>query len=90
MPGVIFILIEKIKCNYLQRRNGHKNPTECPSVPDTMNEEQFVHDHVFHFSHLHALNWLDVVSRSKANSVETSSLGSHQDINRIDRNNAGQ
>lgn len=35
---------------------------------------QFVHDHVIHFYHLHALDWIDVVSAAKANPTATSNL----------------
>jgi len=35
---------------------------------------QFVQDHVIHFYHLHALDWVDIVSALKADPVKTSSL----------------
>lgn len=35
---------------------------------------QFVQDHVIHFYHLHALDWVDVVSALKADPQKTSSL----------------
>ena len=35
---------------------------------------QFVHDHVMHFYHLHALDWVDVVSALKADPKATSEL----------------
>ena len=35
---------------------------------------QHVHDHVMHFYHLHALDWVDVVSALKADPKETSAL----------------
>jgi hydrogenase large subunit len=35
---------------------------------------QFVHDHVMHFYHLHALDWVDVVSALKADPKATSAL----------------
>lgn len=36
---------------------------------------QFVHDHVMHFYHLHALDWVDVVSALKADPAATGKLG---------------
>jgi len=36
--------------------------------------QQYVHDHVMHFYHLHALDWVDVVSALKANPKETSRI----------------
>ena len=35
---------------------------------------QYVHDHVMHFYHLHALDWVDVVSSLKADPKATSAL----------------
>ena len=35
---------------------------------------QYVHDHVMHFYHLHALDWVDVVSALKADPKATSTL----------------
>lgn len=35
---------------------------------------QFVQDHVIHFYHLHALDWVDIVSALKADPVKTASL----------------
>ena len=35
---------------------------------------QYVHDHVIHFYHLHALDWVDVVSSLKADPGKTASL----------------
>jgi hydrogenase large subunit len=35
---------------------------------------QYVHDHVMHFYHLHALDWVDVVSALKADPKKTSQL----------------
>lgn len=35
---------------------------------------QFVQDHVIHFYHLHALDWVDIVSALKADPAKTSSL----------------
>ncbi|MFZ5624725.1 MAG: nickel-dependent hydrogenase large subunit [Gemmatimonadota bacterium] len=35
---------------------------------------QFVHDHVMHFYHLHALDWVDVVSALQADPAETARI----------------
>src|SRR5512139_2086553 len=35
---------------------------------------QFVHDHVMHFYHLHALDWVDVVSALKADPNEAAKI----------------
>jgi hydrogenase large subunit len=39
-----------------------------------MSGAQYVHDHVMHFYHLHALDWVDVVSALKADPQATSQL----------------
>lgn len=37
---------------------------------------QFVHDHVIHFYHLHALDWVDLMSALQADPAQTSALAS--------------
>jgi [NiFe] hydrogenase large subunit len=39
-----------------------------------MHGAQFQHDHIVHFYHLHALDWVDIVSALKADPAKTSSL----------------
>ncbi|MBL4953846.1 nickel-dependent hydrogenase large subunit [Neobacillus sp. OS1-32] len=51
-----------------------KIPRNAHLIRDIMNEAVFIHDHVVHFYHLHALDWVDVVSATKANPAETSKI----------------
>lgn len=51
-----------------------KIPRNAHLIRNLMNETVFIHDHVVHFYHLHALDWVDVVSALKANVNETSKL----------------
>lgn len=51
-----------------------KIPRNAQLIREIMNEAQFVHDHVVHFYHLHALDWVDVVSALSADSDETSKI----------------
>lgn len=51
-----------------------KIPRNAHLIREIMNETLFVHDHVVHFYHLHALDWVDVVSALKANPNETSRI----------------
>ena len=37
-------------------------PTNAQLIRNLMIAAQYVHDHVMHFYHLHALDWVDVVS----------------------------
>jgi hydrogenase large subunit len=49
-------------------------PANAQLIRNLMIVTQFVHDHVMHFYHLHALDWVDVVSALKADPKATSAL----------------
>jgi hydrogenase large subunit len=49
-------------------------PPNALLIRNLMNAAQYVHDHVMHFYHLHALDWVDVVSALKADPQKTSEL----------------
>ncbi|MFA7241399.1 MAG: nickel-dependent hydrogenase large subunit [Sulfuricellaceae bacterium] len=49
-------------------------PPNAQLIRNLMIAAQFVHDHVMHFYHLHALDWVDVVSALKADPQRTSEL----------------
>ena len=49
-------------------------PENAQLIRNLMIGAQFVHDHVMHFYHLHALDWVDVVSALKADPKATSEL----------------
>lgn len=49
-------------------------PRAANIMRNMMIAQQFVHDHVMHFYHLHALDWVDVVSALKADPAATASL----------------
>ncbi|HYL19713.1 MAG TPA: nickel-dependent hydrogenase large subunit [Burkholderiales bacterium] len=49
-------------------------PRNAELIRNLMIAAQFVHDHVMHFYHLHALDWVDVVSALKADPKKTSEL----------------
>ena len=56
-------------------------PPNADLIRNLMIGAQYIHDHVMHFYHLHALDWVDVVSTLKADPKATSalaqSIGSH-------------
>jgi len=52
----------------------YKIPPNAQLIRNLMIAAQFVHDHVMHFYHLHALDWVDVVSSLKADPEATSKL----------------
>jgi hydrogenase large subunit len=49
-------------------------PKNAELIRNLMIAAQYVHDHVMHFYHLHALDWVDVVSALKADPKATSEL----------------
>ncbi|MDE3240528.1 MAG: nickel-dependent hydrogenase large subunit [Paracoccaceae bacterium] len=49
-------------------------PANANLIRNLMIGAQYVHDHVMHFYHLHALDWVDVVSALKADPAQTSQL----------------
>ncbi len=53
---------------------GLKIPTNARLVRNLIAGSQFVQDHVIHFYHLHALDWVDVVAALSADPAATSRL----------------
>lgn len=53
---------------------GIKVPPNAEIIRNIMFLTQYVQDHVIHFYHLHALDWVDVVSALKANPKATADL----------------
>jgi len=51
-----------------------KIPKAANLIRNLMIAQQYVHDHVMHFYHLHALDWVDVVSCLKADPAQTSAI----------------
>jgi len=52
----------------------YKIPPNAQIIRNLMIAAQYVHDHVMHFYHLHALDWVDVVSALNADPKATSEL----------------
>jgi hydrogenase large subunit len=52
----------------------YRIPPNAELIRNLMIAAQFVHDHVMHFYHLHALDWVDVVSALKADPKAASAL----------------
>ena len=49
-------------------------PANARIIRNLLSGAQFVHDHVIHFYHLHALDWVDVTSALKADPAATAAL----------------
>ena len=66
---------------------SYEIPVNAQLIRNLMIVTQFVHDHVMHFYHLHALDWVDVVSALKADPKATSALA--QNISSYARSSPG-
>ncbi len=53
---------------------GVKIPPNANIIRNLMMAAQHIHDHAVHFYHLHALDWVDIVSASKADPMKTAKL----------------
>jgi hydrogenase large subunit len=53
---------------------GIQIPKAANLIRNMMIAQQYVHDHVMHFYHLHALDWVDVVNALQADPVQTSAI----------------
>ncbi|RNE89765.1 nickel-dependent hydrogenase large subunit [Marichromatium sp. AB31] len=53
---------------------GITPPLNAQRIRNLMIGAQYIHDHVMHFYHLHALDWVDVVSALEADPAATSTL----------------
>jgi len=53
---------------------GAKPPTNARLLRNLIMASQMVHDHPIHFYHLHALDWVDIVSALSADPGETAAL----------------
>ncbi len=62
-------------------------PPNAELIRNLMVGAQYVHDHVMHFYHLHALDWVDLVSALSADPKATSELA--QSISRYSKSSPG-
>jgi hydrogenase large subunit len=62
-------------------------PPNAQLIRNLMSGAQYIHDHVMHFYHLHALDWVDVVSALQADPKATSDLA--QSISNYSRSSPG-
>ena len=53
---------------------NYQIPANAQLIRNLMIGAQYIHDHVMHFYHLHALDWVDVVSALSADPAATSEL----------------
>lgn len=53
---------------------GIRIPKAANLIRNLMIAQQYVHDHVMHFYHLHALDWVDIVNALKADPKATATI----------------
>jgi [NiFe] hydrogenase large subunit len=53
---------------------GVQIPKNARLIRNLLHGAQFQHDHIVHFYHLHALDWVDIVSSLKADPAKTAAL----------------
>jgi hydrogenase large subunit len=66
---------------------NYEIPPNAQLIRNLMIGAQYIHDHVMHFYHLHALDWVDVVSALKADPKATSALA--QSLSNYPRSSPG-
>ena len=71
----------------LENALDYKIPPNAQLIRNLMIAAQYVHDHVMHFYHLHALDWVDVVSALNADPKATSDLA--QSISNYSKSSPG-
>jgi len=62
-------------------------PPNAQLIRNLMSGAQYIHDHIMHFYHLHALDWVDVVSALNADPKATSELA--QSISKYPKSSPG-
>ena len=85
--GVCTTIHALASCRAVEDALGIKVPPAAELIRNIMYCVQNVHDHVVHFYHLHALDWVDVVSALKADPAEASRIA--QSISRWPKSSPG-
>ena len=72
--GVCTVVHGLTSVRAVEHAAGIKVPKNADYIRNMMIGAQYVHDHVMHFYHLHALDWVDVVSALSADPTRTAAL----------------
>jgi hydrogenase large subunit len=72
--GVCTTVHSLASCRSVEDALGITIPPNAELVRNLMYCAQYMHDHVVHFYHLHALDWVDIVSALKADPKATSEI----------------
>jgi Ni,Fe-hydrogenase I large subunit len=69
--GVCTVVHAVASCRAVEDALGIEIPANANLIRNLVTGMQFIQDHVIHFYHLHALDWVDVVSALKADPAGT-------------------
>ena len=72
--GVCTVVHAVASCRAVEDALDITIPPNANSIRNLVHGMQYIQDHVIHFYHLHALDWVDVVSALKADPAATSRL----------------
>ncbi len=72
--GVCTVVHAVASCRAVEDALGITIPANANLIRNLVHGMQFVQDHVIHFYHLHALDWVDVVSALKADPAGTARI----------------
>jgi [NiFe] hydrogenase large subunit/hydrogenase large subunit len=72
--GVCTVVHAVASCRAVEDALDITIPANANIIRNLIHGMQFVQDHVIHFYHLHALDWVDVVSALSANPADTAAI----------------
>ncbi len=72
--GVCTVVHAVASCRAVEDALDIHIPPNANTIRNLVHGMQFVQDHVIHFYHLHALDWVDVVSALKADPAQTAKI----------------
>ncbi len=72
--GVCTVVHAVASCRAVEDALGITIPPNAALIRNLVHGMQYIQDHVIHFYHLHALDWVDVVSALKADPAGTAAI----------------
>ncbi|MFN8579460.1 MAG: nickel-dependent hydrogenase large subunit [Gemmatimonadaceae bacterium] len=72
--GVCTVVHAVASCRAVEDALGITIPPNANTIRNLIHGMQFIQDHVIHFYHLHALDWVDVVSALSADPAQTAAI----------------
>jgi [NiFe] hydrogenase large subunit/hydrogenase large subunit len=72
--GVCTVVHAVASCRAVEDALGITIPPNANTIRNLIHGMQFIQDHVIHFYHLHALDWVDIVSALSADPAQTAAI----------------